>query len=454
MPNVPINDIKVYQKDLVVATQGRAIWMLDDLTPLHQLTPQLAATAAHLFKPRDGYRTRTGANILGRCHGVFPPRRSTGSVTLDILDSGGKLIQSYNSEAPPPSGGGRRGGGGGGGGEEEGGGGGGFGRGGSAAGLNRVTKSAGMNRFVWDPRYPGPLSAQGRPAGNGPVAPPGQYTAKLTVGDVVQTQSFTLLIDPRIAAEGITIADLRAQFDHNMKTRDLVSDVNRVVARVEAAQKRLASAGGAAADTAKQLEPIADELLTPPIRYSKPGLRDHITYLNGMTNSVDQKVGRDAIERYQTLRKELDDMKAKLNRVLGPERRRAGIAGPEGVCGCRVSRRRQPTRSDYSSSRRARAGSARMARMAGQAPASSAANSSVSSAPAKVTGSWAEVWNSSDWATRPSASAATTPMAMPAQVTASDRPATVCSSCGLLAPSALRTLSSKRRCATSKETTP
>ena len=63
---------------------------------------------------------------------------------------------------------------------------------------------------------------------------------------------------------------------------------------------------------------IAAEIMTPPVRYSKPGLQTHITYLYQMTNGADQKVGRDAIERYQQLRKDLDERRRELDRVLGP----------------------------------------------------------------------------------------------------------------------------------------
>jgi len=58
--------------------------------------------------------------------------------------------------------------------------------------------------------------------------------------------------------------------------------------------------------------------VTPPIRYSKPGIQAHISYLAGMTSGADQKIGRDAIARYAVLRKELDAIKAELDRILGP----------------------------------------------------------------------------------------------------------------------------------------
>jgi photosystem II stability/assembly factor-like uncharacterized protein len=320
MPNVPINDIRVYHNDLVIATQGRAIWMLDDISSLHQITPQVTAADVQLYKPRDGYRTRAGAEYLSPIIEYYLPAEPAGAVKIDILTAAGDSVNSYSSDAPAFAGRGGRGGRGGGrgtgaggaaaagGAEEEAGAapaGGRFGRGGGVA--SRVTKNVGMNRFVWDVRH----SA-------GVTAPPGQYQARLTAGSVTKTVPFTVRIDPRIAAEGVTVADLREQFDHNLRMRDMVQEVSRLVTRVESAQRRLTSASGAAADTLSRLTPIAAKLLTEPVRYGKPGLQAHITYLAGMTNGTDEKIGRDAIARYQTLRKELDAVKAEVERVLGP----------------------------------------------------------------------------------------------------------------------------------------
>ena len=127
----------------------------------------------------------------------------------------------------------------------------------------------------------------------------------------------TLIEDPRITAAGVTTADLREQFEHNMRVRDLVSEINQLVARVRAAEQSLKGKP----DSASQLDAIdslAAHLITPSIRYSKPELQTHITYLYQMTNSADEKPGHDATERYQELRKELDQRKAEVNKLLGP----------------------------------------------------------------------------------------------------------------------------------------
>jgi hypothetical protein len=140
------------------------------------------------------------------------------------------------------------------------------------------------------------------------------------VNGVPQTQPLVVREDPRVAKDGVTLADLRDQLDHNMRVRDLVSEVNRAVARVRDARTRLNGASGAAADTLAKLRALESRLVTPPIRYSTPGLQAHITYLYGMTNQADQRVGRDAKERYAVLRRELDGIVMQLNQLLGPDR--------------------------------------------------------------------------------------------------------------------------------------
>ncbi|HEY3104047.1 MAG TPA: hypothetical protein VGJ69_10670, partial [Pyrinomonadaceae bacterium] len=301
LPNVPVTDIKIQRKDLVVSTQGRAFWILDNISSLYQFTPQTTAADIHLFKPRDGYRTRIAANNLGPAIEYYLPSVPAGGVTMEILDAKGGLINSYSSEGSATPG-----------------------REGRGAAEQedpdaparrfggpppRPAKAAGMNRFVWDIRHK-----------EGPTLPPGQYQARLKVGDKTFTEIFNVLIDPRVAEDGVTIADLQEQFEHNMRTRALVNDVTQLVRRVRDAQANSTAAAGNG-ETAARLKAISAKLLTEPVRYGKPGLQAHITYLANMTANVDQKIGRDAIERYAVLKKEFDAIKAEVDQLLGPAAR-------------------------------------------------------------------------------------------------------------------------------------
>ncbi|MBZ5617396.1 MAG: hypothetical protein LAQ69_01495 [Acidobacteriia bacterium] len=322
LPVTPVTDIKVTHKDLVLSTQGRSFWILDNLTPLHQLDSKVASAQAFLFAPREAVRTPArGGGGGGRGSGIqYPPAGAaihyylasapSGDITLEVLDEAGKLVRKFSSagaaaeerareaEAPPS--------------EDEGGG---F-RARSAS--TRLEKTAGMHRFTWDLRYPGPWQSNARPEGpNGPAAVPGRYSARLTVGSWTGTQPLTVIEDPRVTKDGVTTADLREQFGHNMRVRDLVSDVNRTVARLRTAQASLRGAPGGSADQLAKLNEAASHLITPSIRYSKPELQTHITYLYSLTTATDQKIGRDAIERYGVLRKELDQRMAELDKILG-----------------------------------------------------------------------------------------------------------------------------------------
>jgi hypothetical protein len=217
-------------------------------------------------------------------------------------------VNSYNSETPVNTGRGGRGGGGGAGGE-------------TAAPDDpdaaparrfgppppRVTKNAGLNRVTWDARNKETVTL-----------PPGKYQARLKIGDKTFTEGFNLLIDPRVAEDGVTVADLQEQFEHNMRMRELVTQVNQLVARIRESQTKLRNASTADNELSAKVNAIAAKLMTEPVRYSKPGLQAHITYLASMTANVDQKIGRDAIERYAVLKKELDDLRAEADRVLGP----------------------------------------------------------------------------------------------------------------------------------------
>jgi hypothetical protein len=164
-----------------------------------------------------------------------------------------------------------------------------------------------MNRFYWD------FVNQT----NGMPLPPGSYRVTMTAGDYKATQPWRVLNDPRNIADAVTVADLRDQYQHNLRMRQLSSEVQAVQARLQAAQTRLAGSSGAAADTLARVRALISQVNDQPIRYGKPGLATHVRYLSGMTASADQKVGNDAIKRYQVLKKEVDRVVTETNAVLG-----------------------------------------------------------------------------------------------------------------------------------------
>jgi len=221
LPVVPIHDMVVKEDDLVVATHGRSFWILDDLTPLHQITDEAAGSDFYLFKPRDAYRMGGGFGRGGGNVGQNPPSGSViyfylkdtleKPVSLDFMDDKGNTIRSFSarpSSAQSSGAMGMRSGG--------------FG--------SRLTAEPGMNRFVWNMRYPDAESVPGAILWggrlNGPTAVPGIYKVRLTVGESTQIQSWEWKKDPRIKT---TQEDFVEQFEFLIKIRDKITEVNRSI---------------------------------------------------------------------------------------------------------------------------------------------------------------------------------------------------------------------------------
>ncbi len=319
LPATPITDMKVHNGDLVISTQGRSFWILDDLSPLQKMTDAVVSSRAKLLAPRDAFRVRYRGSFGGgesnRASSgdpEFPPSGATinywlpndvsGPVMLDVVASDGKVVRSFSSDAAgesaaPPSEPGMR----------------------APAletiGTARLTKAVGLNRFIWDLMHPGPWDANPRrSARNGPMVSPGRYTVRLRANGVTETQQLFLRNDPRVTRDGVTAAVLSEQLAHNLRVRDLVTDVNLAVARVQGAAKN--AAAPAAADRQRRLAAIESRLVTPPVRYSRPALQAQIQYLYGASMGADQKVGRDAVLRYQVLRRELDVVLGEIRDIL------------------------------------------------------------------------------------------------------------------------------------------
>jgi photosystem II stability/assembly factor-like uncharacterized protein len=318
MPAVVITDMKVAHGDLVISTQGRGFWILDNLTVLHQAQSDGSATADKLYKPRVAVRIPAGGGFGGRggdgpkypLNGAqidyFLAKDATEPVTMEIMDATGKVVRSFTSVAPAvPERAAREDGG-----DEEGG----F----RVAYPTVLEGKAGMHRFTWDLRYFGPWMSPGREQGpNGPVAAPGMYTVVMKSGAWMAKQPLEVMEDPRVTKDGVTTADLKGQFEHNLRVVALVSDANKAVMRIRMAEAKMAKDPSADPANLAKLKELAEKMITSPIRYSQPELQTHIQYLYTEDNSTDQKVGHDAEERYVELRKMLDADVAELNVLLG-----------------------------------------------------------------------------------------------------------------------------------------
>ena len=233
LPHAPVSGMVVQEHfgDLVVGTYGRGFWILDDLTPLQQLTPEVMASASRLFAPRDAYRFRPitppsvpysdptegrdpeyGASInywLAESAGEAP--------TVEILDAAGDIVRTLTGT--------------------------------SNAGVNRIhwnlrDESNGPIRLLTSPMYADHIEAgdDGRPAPGARqvsiLLPPGRYTVRLNAAGETHQEPLTVLKDPHSAG---TEADIAAQVAFLREVRDDIVTAGEAVHRVEAMRVQLAT---------------------------------------------------------------------------------------------------------------------------------------------------------------------------------------------------------------------
>ncbi len=265
LPIVPVTDLRVYQNDLVVSTQGRSFWILDDLTVLQQIAAGvLSGRKPFLLKPRDTFRMRMSRSEQNPPNGAlifyYLPEETKQEITLEIADAAGTLIQKFSSEkfpAPNPE----------------------FPYNfmGRYDGDRQLGKKAGLNRFVWDLRYPvvdfpertiiwGFLG--------GPRVAPGTYKATVRIGDTELHETFQVLQDPRVEASQ---EDLDAQVAFQLQIRDRLNQIYRgvktlrdvrrqskeLVNRLSLAGKNTVELQKKSEDLDKQLTAIEEDLTQP-----------------------------------------------------------------------------------------------------------------------------------------------------------------------------------------------
>ena len=219
LPLVPITDLTIKNNNLIAATQGRSLWLIDDLTPLHQLNKEVNNASMKLFKPIDSYRMgspgRGTPRNAGKNHHngveVFfniddKILDDNTSVTLEFLDNEKKLIKKYDNQSDE----------------------------------NALDINGEKNSFVWNMRYDDAKGFDGlimwAASLRGPIASPGQYYVKLTVNEKSEEQSFNILKDPR---SNSTDEDLKEQFDFLLSVRDKVSDIHQTIIDIRSSRSQL-----------------------------------------------------------------------------------------------------------------------------------------------------------------------------------------------------------------------
>ncbi len=224
LPDTQVSDLLIQGDDLVIATHGRAFYILDDITRLRQLSGPIQNT--YLFAPKPAERSLDRGAVID-----YYLAKEADTVKIDILDSAGKVVRSFvgspeedkKADARQAQ-------------AEDGGGG---GRGGA---VRPPARKAGGNRYSWDLRYPGPTTFEGliywgaQPE-EGPMAVPGQYSVRLTAGGVTETRPLRVERDPREI--NITQADLEEQFKLATAVRDETSEANEMVIRIRDLKKQI-----------------------------------------------------------------------------------------------------------------------------------------------------------------------------------------------------------------------
>ena len=222
LPIVPITDLAIKNDNLIAATQGRSFWLIDDLTPLHQLNNAVANANFHLYQPMPSYRMGGGQGRASKTAGQNHPGgvmihyylkdTTKAMVSLEIMESNGKLIKKYSTKPNREQ-------------KEE-----------------AMSISPGLNRFVWNMRYPNAEGFDGlimwAASLVGPRAVPGTYKAQLTVNGTSSVTEFEILPDPRSSS---SVADMQAQFDFLIGVRDKVTETHLAIKKIRQAREQISS---------------------------------------------------------------------------------------------------------------------------------------------------------------------------------------------------------------------
>jgi photosystem II stability/assembly factor-like uncharacterized protein len=313
LPDTPVHDLAVEERDLVIATHGRGFYVMDNIAALRQ--GGIPATSAfHLYTPEDGLRG------LSRSLSVdYYLKQPAQKVTLEILDEQGKVIRSFtgtpaDAERKPPA-------------PED-----------DDGGFRRPPDphpavAAGLHRVTWDMRYPGATDFPGlimwAASPRGPLAPPGRYQAKVTADGQSETQPFAIRREPHLLKD-VTDQDLREEFDLAVKIRDKASQANEAVllargikAQIQDRRSKLDAKSAPLAKALDELETalsaIEAEIYQVKLQSSQDPLNfpiklnNKIAALQGVIESADVKPTEQAYSMFRTLSNSLDEQLGKLD---------------------------------------------------------------------------------------------------------------------------------------------
>jgi photosystem II stability/assembly factor-like uncharacterized protein len=313
LPIVPITDLAVKNNNLIAATQGRSFWMIDDLTPIHQLTNSIIKEDVILFKPQDSYAMSGGNGRTSKTAGTNHPggvainyfikeKGDKELVSLKVYDSNNVLIKTFSTEPNKDK-------------KEA-----------------ELTLENGNNIFYWNMMYPGAEKVKGMilwwASLNGPMALPGNYKVTLTVGETSKSQNFTILKNP---ISETTLADATAQFNFINDINTKVTEIHKALKNVKKVRNQINSLKKSmkgkeehkdlldyATALLKEMTTIEEILyqtksksnqdpLNFPIR-----LNNKLAHLNSLTRIGSYAPTQQAIDFKNVINKEIDNELAKL----------------------------------------------------------------------------------------------------------------------------------------------
>lgn len=322
LPVTPITDLAVHRQSLVVATQGRSFWILDDLTHLHQIDDDIQAKDFHLFRPPTAVRLESMARFR-RLTGPEAPDRgvtlyywlhatkiASSEMRLEILDSAGNTLRTFRPEDTDAEAGERI---------ER-------GLGGHRVNPDILPRRQGLNRLVWDLKHPGPDLIEGSffslASTDGYYVLPGAYSARLTVDEQWHEVEIEVVKDPRVAE--VTAEDLVAQNELIAETaallestHDSIRTLRSVRDQLNQLRDRLAKMDSVSDwsqridEITLRLAAIEEALIQTGARTNQdlinlpPRLDDQVAYLYSELTEAYGRPTRGSYERLEDLRKRI-----------------------------------------------------------------------------------------------------------------------------------------------------
>lgn len=313
LPRTPITDIKFIRGDLAISTMGRGFWVMDNVQSVAAASVA-SGDSLKVMAPGDRFRYRMPRGVPrdGTSDGVpelprpsvaidyYVPAGDHDEIKLEILDAAGDVITTYvndgsdqeDADVDSPM----------------------------HINTSDLEKDAGLNRFKWNMQHLGPWHTNAsRRYSDGPIATPGKYTARVTVGGQTSEASFELLIDPRVTEQGLNVVDLERQTQMQLRISELFTKARKLEEEAKAEHGALhrqyrgqsnEERGAAANADFDRVHAAVRTLGTPNVIYPKAGLVGMISYLYNINSDADQVPGKDSVDRFAELSAEFDAVEA------------------------------------------------------------------------------------------------------------------------------------------------